>query len=54
MLGRIAASLALAVIVAGLWAVDPAAGQTGGDPVLVGAGDIGSCAKHRRPADGQR
>jgi hypothetical protein len=43
MLGRKAASLALAVIVARLWAVDAAVGQTGGDPVLVGAGDIGSC-----------
>jgi hypothetical protein len=44
MLGRIAASLALAVIVAALWAGGPAVGQLGGDPVLVGAGDIGSCA----------
>jgi acid phosphatase type 7 len=44
MLGRIAASLALAVIAAALWAGGPAVGQLGGDPVLVGAGDIGSCA----------
>ena len=43
MLGRIAASLALAVIVAALWAGGPAVGQVGGDPVLVGAGDIASC-----------
>src|ERR671915_1983863 len=43
MLGRIAASLAVAVIVAALWAGGRAAGQVGGDPVLVGAGDIGSC-----------
>ena len=43
MLGRIAASLALAVIVAGLWAGGPAEGQVGGDPVLVGAGDIALC-----------
>src|SRR5918994_218576 len=43
MLGRIFASLALAVIVATLWAGGPAVGQVGGDPVLVGAGDIGSC-----------
>jgi hypothetical protein len=42
-LGRIVASLALAVIVAALWAGEPAVGQVGGDPVLVGAGDIGSC-----------
>jgi hypothetical protein len=41
MLRRLAASLA--VIVATLWAVGPAAGQEVGDPVLVGAGDIGSC-----------
>ena len=46
MLGRIAASLALAVIVAALWAGGPATGQGGGDPVLVGAGDIGSCANN--------
>ena len=40
MLGRIAASLALAVIVAALWAGGPAVGQGGvdDDPVLVGAG----------------
>src|SRR5688500_7559874 len=44
MLGRIAASLALAVIVAGLWVGGQAAGQGGGDPVLVGAGDIASCS----------
>jgi Calcineurin-like phosphoesterase len=43
MLGRIFASLSLAVIVATLWAGGPAVGQVGGDPVLVGAGDIGSC-----------
>src|SRR5215208_1061896 len=43
MLGRLAASLALAVMVATLWAAGPAAGQVGGDPVLVGAGDIASC-----------
>src|SRR5215203_4642400 len=42
-LGRIAASLALAVIVAALWAGGPVVGQVGGNPVLVGAGDIGSC-----------
>jgi hypothetical protein len=42
-LGRIAASLTLAVIVAALWAGGPAVGQLVGDPVLVGAGDIGSC-----------
>jgi hypothetical protein len=40
-LGRLAASLV--VIVAALWAAGPAAGQVGGDPVLVGVGDIGSC-----------
>ena len=40
MLGRIAASLALAVIVAALWAGGPAEGQVGGDPVLVGAGTL--------------
>ncbi len=43
MLGRLAAPLALAVTVATLWAGGPATGQEGGDPVLVGAGDIGSC-----------
>ena len=43
MLGRIAASLALAVVVAALWVGGAAVGQVGGDPVLVGAGDIGSC-----------
>ena len=43
MLGRIAPSLALAVIVAALWVGGEAAGQGVGDPVLVGAGDIGSC-----------
>jgi hypothetical protein len=43
-LGRIAASLALAVVVAALWVGGAAVGQVGGDPVLVGAGDIGSCA----------
>src|SRR5215212_6700306 len=41
MLGRLAAPLAL--MVATLWAGGPATGQAGGDPVLVGAGDIGSC-----------
>jgi hypothetical protein len=41
MLGRLVASLA--VMVATLWAAGPAAGQTGGDPVLVGAGDIARC-----------
>jgi hypothetical protein len=41
MLGRLVASLA--VMVATLWAAGPAAGQTGGDPVLVGAGDIATC-----------
>jgi acid phosphatase type 7 len=43
LLGRLAASRALAVMVATLWAGGPAAGQVGSDPVLVGAGDIGSC-----------
>ena len=43
MLGRLAAPLALALMVATLWAGEPATGQAGGDPVLVGAGDIGSC-----------
>src|SRR5687768_15486884 len=43
MLGRLAAPLALALMVAILWAGGPATGQAGGDPVLVGAGDIGSC-----------
>ena len=43
MLLRLATSLALAVMVATLWASGPAAAQVGGDPVLVGAGDIGSC-----------
>jgi Calcineurin-like phosphoesterase len=42
MLLRLATSLALAVMVATLWASGPAAAQVG-DPVLVGAGDIGSC-----------
>ena len=37
MLGRLAAPLALAVMVATLWAGGPAAGQVGSDPVLVGA-----------------
>src|SRR5215216_5695203 len=41
MLGRLVAPLAL--MVATLWAGGPATGQAGGDPVLVGAGDIGSC-----------
>src|SRR5215207_3209927 len=43
MLGRLAAPLALALMVATLWAGGPATGQVSGDPVLVGAGDIGSC-----------
>jgi Calcineurin-like phosphoesterase len=43
MLGRIAASLVLALIAAALWAGGPAVGQVGGDPVLVGAGDIALC-----------
>ena len=43
MLGRLAALLALAVMVATLLASGPARGQAGGDPVLVGAGDIASC-----------
>src|SRR5215213_7496318 len=43
MLGRLAAPLALAVMVATLWASGPATGQVSGDPVLVGAGDIASC-----------
>src|SRR5215203_121926 len=41
MLGRLAAPLEL--MVATLWAGGPATGLAGGDPVLVGAGDIGSC-----------
>jgi Calcineurin-like phosphoesterase len=41
MLGRLAVPLAL--MVATLWAGGPAAGQVGSDPVVVGAGDIGSC-----------
>jgi hypothetical protein len=43
MLGRLAALLALAVMVATLLASEPAKGQAVGDPVLVGAGDIASC-----------
>jgi hypothetical protein len=43
MLGRLAALLALAVMVATLLASGPAKGQAVGDPVLVGAGDIASC-----------
>src|SRR5215213_10223856 len=43
MLGRLAAPLALAVMVATLWASGPVTGQVSGDPVLVGAGDIASC-----------
>ena len=43
MLLRLATSLVLAVMVATLWASGPAAAQVGGNPVLVGAGDIGSC-----------
>jgi hypothetical protein len=43
MLGRLAAPLTLAVMLAMLWAGGVAGGQEGGDPVLVGAGDIGSC-----------
>src|SRR5215212_7730244 len=42
-LWRLATSLALAVMVATLWASGPAAAQVGGDPILVGAGDIASC-----------
>ena len=42
-LGRLTAPLALALMVAALWAGGPASGQAGGDPVLVGAGDIASC-----------
>ncbi|HET9966536.1 MAG TPA: hypothetical protein VFQ10_14175, partial [Rubrobacter sp.] len=42
-LGRLTAPLALALMVAALWAGGPATGQAGGDPVLVGAGDIASC-----------
>src|ERR687890_652463 len=41
-LGRLTAPLALALMVATLWAGGPATGQAGGDPVLVGAGDFGS------------
>ncbi len=43
MLRRLAASLALAMMVATLWAGGTAVGQEVGDPVLVGAGDIASC-----------
>ena len=43
MLGKLAAPLALAVMVATLWASGPVTGQVSGDPVLVGAGDIASC-----------
>src|SRR5215216_1425275 len=43
MLGKLAASLTLAVLVATLWAAGPAAGRAGAAPVLVGAGDIASC-----------
>src|ERR687889_457136 len=43
MLGKLAALLALAVMAATLLASGPAKGQAGGDPVLVGAGDIASC-----------
>src|SRR5918994_53110 len=42
-LGRLTAPLVLALMVAALWAGGPATGQAGGDPVLVGAGDIASC-----------
>jgi hypothetical protein len=42
-LGMLAAPLALALMVAALWAGGPATGQASGDPVLVGAGDIASC-----------
>src|SRR5215207_292310 len=42
-LGRLTALLALALMVAALWTGGPATGQAGGDPVLVGAGDIASC-----------
>jgi hypothetical protein len=42
--GRLAAPLALvAMMLASLWAGGLAVGQEGGDPVLVGAGDIASC-----------
>ena len=53
MLRRLATSLALAVMVATLWAGGPAAAQVGGDPVLVGAGDIGSCRNPGARDDGQ-
>ena len=43
MLGKLAASLTLAVLVAMLWAAGPAAGRAGAAPVLIGAGDIASC-----------
>src|SRR5215213_5143214 len=43
MLGKLAASLTLAVLVATLWAAGPAAGRAGAAPVLVGAGHIASC-----------
>jgi hypothetical protein len=43
MRGRLAASLALAMIIATLWVGKLAVGQEGGDAVLVGAGDIASC-----------
>src|ERR671910_693674 len=42
-LGRLTALLVLALMVAALWTGGPATGQAGGDPVLVGAGDIASC-----------
>src|SRR5918994_3142676 len=42
-LGRLTAPLVLALMVAALWAGGPATGQAGGNPVLVGAGDIASC-----------
>jgi hypothetical protein len=44
MLGRLAAALTLAVMVATLLAGGQAVAQEGGDPVLVGAGDIASCS----------
>jgi hypothetical protein len=44
MLGRLAAALTLAVMVATLLAGGQAVAQEDGDPVLVGAGDIASCS----------
>jgi Calcineurin-like phosphoesterase len=53
MLRRLATSLALAVMVATLWTGGPAAGQEVGDPVLVGAGDIGSCRNNGAEKTGE-